>query len=206
MKKTREKILDAAQDLFNRHGIGKVTARSISEALQISVGNFTYYFPSKDKVIIVLYDRMIARMEALPGQLNSERDSVLFLLKLHKERFRVQNDYKFFFLNTFELLTSYPEIWQAHQRHLSKERKMLADLFSLYKKSGVIVPTVEEAFFAQLINIAQMVNTFWIVDAEVHYKGSEKQKLHHYLHLCCSLIEPYLSPPALEEYKAFFTV
>ncbi len=204
MKNTREKIVEAAQDLFNQYGIARVSIRSICEALQISVGNFTYYFPNKDKVIIELYGRMISTLEEIPRQLNIERENIMFLLELHLQKFRVQNDYRFFFLNTFELLTSYPEIKKVHNRHQAKERKMIGELFLLYKKRGVLISAVEQSFFEQLINVAQMVNTFWIVDAEVHYKGSERQKLHHYLLLCCSLIEPYLTPPALEEYKAFF--
>lgn len=204
MKNTREKILDTAKDLFNQYGIARVPVRGICEALQISVGNFTYYFPNKERVIIELYERMTAILEELPHQITVKKESILFLLELHRHKFRVQNAYKFFFLNTFDLLTSYPEIKKAHHRHLAKERKKLQELFITYKESGVILSSVEESFFEQLLNVAQMVNTFWIVDAEVHFRGTEKQKLHHYLHLCCSLIEPYLSPQALVEYKAFF--
>jgi hypothetical protein len=49
-----------------------------------------------------------------------------------------------------------------------------------------------------------MLLNFWIIDAEIQYKGNEKQKLLYYLQLCCSLIEPHLTKHALEEYKSYF--
>lgn len=40
----RDKILETAIELFNKKGYAYVTLRDISDALNISPGNLTYYF------------------------------------------------------------------------------------------------------------------------------------------------------------------
>ena len=43
-----------------------------------------------------------------------------------------------------------------------------------------------------------------MIDADVQFKGKEKQKLVHYLEPCCSIIEAHLTKNALAEYHSFF--
>jgi hypothetical protein len=77
-------------------------------------------------------------------------------------------------------------------------------LLEAYSQNGVLQPIKDLRFVDKLINVNGMVNSFWIIDAELHFDGSEKKKLLHYLELCCSIIEPHLTKLALEEYQGFF--
>jgi AcrR family transcriptional regulator len=80
--KTRDRILEKAQELFNKNGIGKVSVRSICEELKISVGNFTYYFPDKHKIVVELYHKMISEIEAVKDKVSATVCSVQ-VFKLH---------------------------------------------------------------------------------------------------------------------------
>jgi AcrR family transcriptional regulator len=202
--KTRDKILQISQELFNKKGIGKVSVRNICEDLKISLGNFTYYFPDKQRIVIELYHRMTGEIESAAGTITANRDSIVFLLELHNRLFKIQNSYKFFYLNNFELLNNFHEIREAYQQHRVQEGAMMRALFRNYVDKGIFKKNIEETHFERLISIAQMVNSFWIIEAELNFKGSEKRKLIYYLQLCCSMLEPYLSPTALEEYSNFF--
>ncbi len=73
-----------------------------------------------------------------------------------------------------------------------------------YSQNGVLQPNTDFRFLDKLIKVNGMVNNFWIVDAELHFSGSEKKKLLHYLELCCSIIEPHLTKSALKDYQGFF--
>ncbi len=203
--KTRDRILDKAQELFNKNGIGKVSVRSICEELKISVGNFTYYFPDKHKIVIELYHKMLSEMEAVKDKVSATSESIVYLLEYHRLVFRIQNRYKFAFLNTFELVNQSHEIKQAHSAHVQKEKRRMKRLLKSYSKNGVIKQGTNLPFIENLININLMVNSFWIIDAKLHFQGDEKKKLLHYLALCCSMIEPYLTKRALEEYQSFFS-
>lgn len=202
--KTRDRILEKAQELFNKNGIGKVSVRSICEELKISVGNFTYHFPDKHKIVIELYHKMISEMEAIKDKVSATSESIVYLLEYHRLVFIIQNRYKFFFLNTFELVNQSNEIKEAYLAHVQKEKMMMKQLLESYSKNGVLKKGTDLPFIDKLININLMVNRFWIIDAELHFKGGEKKKLLHYLALCCSMIEPYLTKRALEEYQSFF--
>ncbi|MFN2439930.1 MAG: TetR/AcrR family transcriptional regulator [Chitinophagaceae bacterium] len=202
--KTRDRILAKAQELFNKKGIGKVSVRSICEELEISLGNFTYHFPDKQKIVVELFFKMIGEMEAAKGGIAISKEKITFLLEYHKAVFKIQNRYKFFYLNTFELINSSSEIKSAYGQHLQKEKRWMKALLGAYSQNGVLQPNTDLRFIDKLIKVNGMVNRFWIIDAELHFDGSEKKKLLHYLALCCSMIEPYLTKSALEEYQIFF--
>ena len=56
-EQTRERILDAALDLFRTQGYAETTMRQIADAAGVAVGNAYYYFASKDKLILAFYER-----------------------------------------------------------------------------------------------------------------------------------------------------
>jgi TetR/AcrR family transcriptional regulator, transcriptional repressor for nem operon len=50
-KTTRERIVDAADQLFYRHGYEHTSFSDIADSVQISRGNFYYHFKSKDEIL-----------------------------------------------------------------------------------------------------------------------------------------------------------
>lgn len=64
---TRERILDAALELFRTQGYAETTMRQIAEEAGVAVGNAYYYFASKDQLILAFYDRNHADHLALLG-------------------------------------------------------------------------------------------------------------------------------------------
>lgn len=202
--KTRDKILAKAQEMFNLNGIRQVSVRSICEELAISLGNFTYYYPGKDKVIAELFHRMISELLSVPESILVSRNSILYVLVYHTRVFSIQNDYRFFYLNTFELLTQYPELKHAYLNYKEHEKTKMEALFTSLLANGTFKEEVNPDTLKRMISIGQMVNNFWIIDAELHFSGNDQEKLIYYLNLCCSLIEPLLADHALREYQEYF--
>ena len=66
-EQTRERILDAALELFRTRGYAETTMRQIAEAAGVAVGNAYYYFASKDQLILAFYERNHADHLALLG-------------------------------------------------------------------------------------------------------------------------------------------
>jgi AcrR family transcriptional regulator len=71
--RTRERILDVAQELFTRQGYDKTSLRDIAERLQITKAALYYYFPRKEDILLELHLRLhtlgetvIAELEAAP--------------------------------------------------------------------------------------------------------------------------------------------
>ena len=72
-ERTRERILEAALDLFRRHGYEATTMRTIASAAGVSLGNSYYYFPSKDHLVQAFYEQMHSDLvEACHGVLDGQ--------------------------------------------------------------------------------------------------------------------------------------
>ena len=74
-EQTRERILDAALDLFRTQGYAETTMRQIADAAGVAVGNAYYYFASKDQLILAFYERNHSDHLAILGdRLEGTRD------------------------------------------------------------------------------------------------------------------------------------
>ncbi|MGI9274395.1 MAG: TetR/AcrR family transcriptional regulator [Endozoicomonas sp.] len=61
---TRDRILDAALDMFNGQGERAITTNHIAKELGISPGNLYYYFRNKDEIILALFERLVTFLDA----------------------------------------------------------------------------------------------------------------------------------------------
>jgi AcrR family transcriptional regulator len=68
-RKRRAEILDAAEAVITRHGIDKLHLARIEQHAGMSRGQLTYYFPTRESILLAVYQRMLRRMiqEALAG-------------------------------------------------------------------------------------------------------------------------------------------
>jgi len=63
-EETRERILNAALDLFRRRGFDQTTMREIAAEAGMSLGSAYYYFESKEALVMAFYERASAEMHA----------------------------------------------------------------------------------------------------------------------------------------------
>jgi AcrR family transcriptional regulator len=89
---TRARILDAALDLFRRHGFEETTMRGIAAAAGVSLGSAYYYFQSKEDLVMAFYERaidaMTPRMEAALSGANHFEEKVEALMAVKFEYFQ----------------------------------------------------------------------------------------------------------------------
>jgi AcrR family transcriptional regulator len=202
---THKKILEAARVLLNSVGIDRVSTRTISAELNISPGNFTYYYTNKDQVIADLYRQMKSESQSVLASMAGNEISILTYLEAHRQLFLVQDKYKFFYLNLFEILANNPGVKERYLSEAKAERKMAHEFLSVYVNKGILKRGIAEEQLERLVNVGQILNNLWVVDAEVLYKGNQKKKLAYYMSICCGLLEPYLSDKAAKEYGQFFS-
>jgi AcrR family transcriptional regulator len=67
-KETRERILEAALELFRERGFAEATMRDIARQAGVATGLAYYYFKSKDAIVLAFYQRarvdLVERLEA----------------------------------------------------------------------------------------------------------------------------------------------
>lgn len=202
--KTKDRILDAARELFNVWGVAHVSVRQICEQLSISPGNFSYHYPHKDQLVVELYTRMQQELAEVLTSVMEQAAGVRVFLESHRHLFRIQRKYKFVYLNLFEILSRHPEVLHIYREASSLERQAAKQLLIRYIEEGVIVPDINPLHFERVVLAGQILNMAWAVDAEIHFEGQAEEQMRHYLNICCGMIEPYLSESARREYEAFF--
>ncbi len=108
-RRTAERILEVALDLFNRFGEPNVSTTLISAEMNISPGNLYYHYRAKDEVINSLFDRY----EASLGELLNAGDEV-----------RDVEDAWFFIHTLFERIWRYRFLYRDLNDLLSKNRRL----------------------------------------------------------------------------------
>lgn len=65
--KTKDRILEAARDLFNEEGVGPLSAVDIASALNMSAGHLYYHFKGKPQILAELMALHAAEVEMVLG-------------------------------------------------------------------------------------------------------------------------------------------
>ena len=108
-RRTAERILEVALDLFNRFGEPNVSTTLISAELKISPGNLYYHYPAKDELINTLFGRY--------------EQSLVALLRAADDVRHVEDAWLFFHM-LFELIWQYRFLYRDLNDLLSKNRRL----------------------------------------------------------------------------------
>jgi AcrR family transcriptional regulator len=69
-RRRRDEIMDAAEAIIANHGIDKLSLGQIEARAGMSRGQLTYYFPTRESILLAVYERTLRRMirERLAGE------------------------------------------------------------------------------------------------------------------------------------------
>jgi len=70
----RQRIIDAADNLFYRRGYNQTSFQDIAEATGIPRGNFYYYFKTKDEILDAVVNSRIAELSTMLSECEAETD------------------------------------------------------------------------------------------------------------------------------------
>lgn len=201
---TRNRILDSARKLFNRQGLAQVSVRDICADIRISPGNFSYHFPSKNKLVTDLYAAMQKEYGSAIAGIDAEQGSIAHFLEIHRRLFSVQYRYRFFYLNLFEILHHHQDIRISFRKQYQMEAQLGKMVVKKMIADGIVLPGITDAQIESIVSTGQVLNNSWAVDAEIDFSGSFKDKLRYYMRLCCDRVLPFLTDLARSEYEAYF--
>jgi len=61
-RKRRDEIMDAVEAIIAELGIDELSLSKIEDRAEMSRGQLTYYFPTRESILLAVYDRMLRRM------------------------------------------------------------------------------------------------------------------------------------------------
>lgn len=197
MKETRSNILKAALELFNTQGFVNVRLQHIADQAWVSVGNLAYHFENKQEILLALYNQIAKLQRDLLKELN------IVPLFEHLDRhwdhvFEVQATYRFFYIDTLEILRSNKSITEKHQKHIHWEVQQLQQMLMFNISRGAIRAFSCKADLEQLARLLWMCENLWhhqslINGTDADNRSGLKQNL-------WCVIKPYFTEIGKQEY------
>ncbi|WP_367987448.1 TetR/AcrR family transcriptional regulator [Vibrio sp. NTOU-M3] len=158
--KTRDKIVFAALELFNKHGERNITTNHIAAHIDISPGNLYYHYRNKQEIvreIFALYSaELLERFTPFQGQQES-----LVLLKHYLDSiFTLMWKYRFFYANLPEILQR-DEV--LHDDYIHVQEKLQSNLISIVRAFVELeLLNVEEEEMRPFVTTLHLIASSWL--------------------------------------------
>lgn len=161
---TKELIVAKAIELYNKFGLEYVGVRELANELGMKGGNITYYFPTKDDIILEISRRLGEENNAL---LEKKEDLTIgTLLETFAEIFRNHYKYRSLFLSFPNLVKQNEQVRQLYRkRQKIRQETILAQLTDLEKGGYIRIPGEKE--LDSIFNVISIVSRFWLSNAAV---------------------------------------
>jgi AcrR family transcriptional regulator len=193
-RRTRERILLSALQLFNRFGEPTITTSSIAADVGMSHGNLYYHYPSKEKIVEDLFDefrREIERTLAAPESRPANAEDVWLFLHL---MFETILKYRFLYRDLNELLSRHRSIETTFRRILDRQMETATLLMRGLVEAGAM--RASEAEIRALAENMTLIATYWLPFAFVLNPRGEPdgETLTRGIVHILALAGPYLAP------------
>lgn len=158
--KTRERILQASLDVFNKYGAPNVTTNHIADELDISPGNLYYHFRNKEEIIYYLFLRFEQQisdaLEAPASRALNMEDMWLYLHLVFESIWQ----YRFLYRDLDNILSRSRKLRMRFRRILERKIATSVTICNGLVKADVMNANSEE--IEALANNIALVATYWI--------------------------------------------
>lgn len=197
--KTRDKILQTALNLFNKHGVPNITLRRIASEMFISQGNLNYHFKHREDIIEALYFQLFETFETEKAKLDTEKMDFQFVLDSTKAGMEALFKYRFLMIDFNQNMRENPKLHE-HFKQLEEVRKTTyLYSFDLAIKAGIMRAPAFEGEYDGLNERIRVFSDFWIASAEV-YNEPPEHTVDKYHNLLVEMFFPYFTREAQREF------
>jgi AcrR family transcriptional regulator len=200
-RRTAERILEVALDLFNRFGEPNVSTTLISAELRISPGNLYYHYPAKDELINTLFQRFETESTDLllaADNVRNVEDAWLFFHMLYELIWK----HRFLYRDLNDLLSKNRRLETHFQTVLNRKAEAMRGVLAGLKIGGALTMDPREA--APVANSMVVLLSYWLSFEYVRdpRRALEPDKagpalMRGAFHVL-SLLMPYLEPHSRE--------
>ncbi|CAG1009399.1 HTH-type transcriptional regulator AcrR [Burkholderiales bacterium] len=192
-RRTRERILETALALFNRHGEPSVTTGHIADEMNISPGNLYYHFRNKDEIIGELYaayETGVVPLFAAPPDRAPDVEDLWLMLHLLFERMWA---YRFLFRDLDELASRNRRLAARFAALVSRGEITVIELCGGMVRAGAMRATTRE--IAALAKNVALVSTYWVSFQRLESPAADAQetaRLDRAAYQVMALVAPFM--------------
>ncbi len=196
------KIILSAVELFNQVGLANARNQDIADHAGISLSNFNYHFKTKKDLVFGVIDYM---KEVLEEKVYGNR---LLIqegqgLEIAKSYFEFEEKFQFFYLDTNNIIQTYPELKEGLQTQIQESLQMIKNLNYMAVGKGLMKPEPAEmpGLYDQLAQQIWINNHFWF--AQMKIRGIEGSVVVKGLEAGFAVVYPYLTEKGITSYQEF---
>lgn len=203
MSKTKDRILEAAIQLFNQFGYSNISMQRLSNELNVSPGNLTYHYPKKEDLMLALYDLFQKEISMiLPSEQLNKPDLYNFDQQI-RSFYDLQQRFLFFYLDLLEIERSYPSIAEKHYKHIHNQIKIIRAGLLYSKDLGLLRQEPDPHTYDYLAEQIWSTAVFW--PRQVRVRGKE-DKLENLRLVQWQQIKPYLTAKGQAQLADVFNI
>lgn len=195
---TKNKIIEAAIQLFNEKGLSNVRLQQIADETGISVGNLAYHYSNKDLIVTSVYERLFEEFSEILANYMLQPTLADMETQLDSY-FEFFNKYRFYLIDLFEIERSFPGIMEQWHSAVSKMHLQIRRRIDFYGQKKLLVAEPHPGVFDLLTNNIWMTIVFWVPQQILKGQPITCSK---FKEAVWSQSLPYLTPSGLEEFFA----
>ncbi|RJQ53247.1 MAG: TetR/AcrR family transcriptional regulator [Actinobacteria bacterium] len=198
---TRERIIDAAIDLFNELGTGAATTNHIARAAGISPGNLYYHFRNKEEIILAIYERAISVYDNVWREAGAAPPGPEVMLDLLHKAFTHQWKYRCL-QREFPVLVRRDEALASRYREMQdRRREMFRALFASWIDAGYARPLSDDQL-DDVILASWVLGETWFAYIASMGRADDIGELRRGGRLVYTIIRPHLTEETAERMDA----
>lgn len=187
---TREKILEAALQLFNERGTGAVSTNHIAEAAGISPGNLYYHFRNKDEIIRALFEQVFAQWDAAftlvaPPTLDD-------VTRLVRTNFEIMGAYRFIYRELMALLHQDEALRERYGVIRVRGYEGFREIVALLTEAKVMAKSLDDALVRHLADLCWMISEFWLPTVEISGQVVNAEQMERGVAMMLQVLKPYI--------------
>lgn len=198
---TRNRILETALTLFNDQSTARVTTNHIAAAMSISPGNLYYHFRNKQEIIRSLFDLLVAEFGEIWVQVRPGPEILAQFLRAFADGFDLNWKYRFLYRELVALTQQDAALGQRFQEVFGARSVLINQLADQARSAGLMRFPDDPAHFAEVNQLAWLVNQFWLSFLDLGETPATPEKLRDGARLMVRLLDPYLTAKGRREAK-----
>lgn len=194
-------IIEKALEMYNAYGIEYVGVRELAKELGLKAGNITYYYPTKDDIILAIYNEY---SHAITAQIPSDVEvSIYNFLQIQHGIYVAQYQYRALFIS-MPLLVMQNEALASdfRNRQAQLNKTIYQQLKSLFLAG--YFQTAKSRDLDTVLHAISATNLFWISEATIEAViDDEELALSTYLFRLAGLLHIIASDTGKADIKRF---
>ena len=199
---TKEIIVQKAVEMFNEQGVEYVGVRELAKELGMKGGNITYYFPTKDDIVMEVSMRLVEENNKILQKRADLRISEF--LVIFGEVFKNHYNFRGLFLIFHHLLRQNEAVrLQYAKRKVLRRDTILEQLADMEAGGYLRIPEDRER--NNILNTITLISRFWISNASVEEDvGDMALTMDKYIELIAGQLRPFATAKGRKDLDRYY--